>query len=80
MNCPICYEKLTHGSSTTTACNHCFHESCLDLWFLCSGTCPMCRNQLTSRPQSPTSVLEFHTFFEPNLNLGQLLDYGTGEL
>ena len=82
MNCPICYEKITHGSSETTKCNHCFHASCLNTWLVSSHTCPMCRFELRERPQSPTGLLEYeydedeHEFFRPNSDLGQVLDYG----
>ena len=80
MSCPICYEELTHGNSKTTSCNHCFHTLCLEIWFLNGHTCPMCRSAIRERPPSPTSVLEFDTFFQPNMDLGQELDYGDGEL
>ena len=57
-----------------TKCNHSFHTNCLNNWFKTAGTCPMCRETLTDRPSSPNSVLDLH--FQPNADLGQVLDYG----
>ena len=42
--CPICLESL--DEKITTACNHDFHESCLNTWSKTNDTCPLCRHDL----------------------------------
>ena len=42
-DCPICYEKVTKGTSTITSCKHIFHRRCLQRWTDENSTCPMCR-------------------------------------
>lgn len=45
-DCPICYESVTPGTSTTTRCNHVFHSTCLQRWMEVKTTCPMCRDDI----------------------------------
>jgi SUMO ligase MMS21 Smc5/6 complex component len=42
-DCPICLEKMDDAFSLTSACNHTFHETCLNKWLEKSPTCPYCR-------------------------------------
>jgi len=42
-DCPICYEKITKKTSTTTRCKHVFHKTCLQHWTKENTSCPMCR-------------------------------------
>jgi hypothetical protein len=49
-DCPICYEEVTKGTSTTTRCKHVFHQTCLQRWMEENNTCPMCRATLKERP------------------------------
>ena len=45
-DCPICYEKVTKGTSTITSCKHTFHRICLQRWTEENSTCPMCRGNI----------------------------------
>ena len=45
-DCPICYEEITKGTSTTTRCKHVFHKACLERWMEEKTTCPMCRENI----------------------------------
>ena len=45
-DCPICYEEVTKGTSTTTRCKHVFHKACLERWMEEKTTCPMCRENI----------------------------------
>jgi hypothetical protein len=45
-DCPICYEEVTKGTSTTTRCKHVFHKACLERWMEEKPTCPMCRENI----------------------------------
>jgi hypothetical protein len=58
-DCPICMDALMDESAPTegnrlvpgvvqTPCGHIFHESCLKHWASRSGTCPLCRTDLSS--------------------------------
>lgn len=42
--CAICLESMARGG-ITTACNHSFHSSCLETWWLKSPSCPCCRRE-----------------------------------
>ena len=55
-DCPICYEEVTKGTSTTTRCKHVFHKACLERWTEEKTTCPMCRENIrptTGQLRSP---------------------------
>lgn len=65
-DCPICYEEVTKGTSTTTRCKHVFHKACLERWMEEKTTCPMCREnirpttgQLRPRNYSPGWAFDF---------------------
>ncbi len=42
--CSICTEPLS-GERRILACNHQFHQSCIDKWLEIKVTCPMCRDR-----------------------------------
>ncbi|KAL4462139.1 hypothetical protein ABPG72_010455 [Tetrahymena utriculariae] len=46
--CIICLDKLQTGQivSIITECQHYYHQECIDNWFQCNKTCPLCRNQI----------------------------------
>jgi|694.fasta_scaffold00501_75 hypothetical protein len=47
--CPICLERLGQGDDTSSlACGHSFHATCVYHWLDRSTTCPMCRFQVKS--------------------------------
>ncbi|TEY75105.1 hypothetical protein BOTCAL_0065g00050 [Botryotinia calthae] len=65
--CGICKNPFTHHDEgetnhavVKTICNHIFHESCLERWFVSSdrGNCPMCRRMIrdTEFPQLPARL------------------------
>jgi len=59
-DCAICLSQINATDSSTTACNHVFHTSCLILAALVNPTnplCPLCRGQLTPRPNSENPSL-----------------------
>ena len=43
--CSICNESMENGSiiRKINRCNHCFHDRCINRWFISHSTCPMCR-------------------------------------
>ena len=41
-NCPICLEKIQRRE-IATACQHHYHQKCLDKWLRRSKECPCCR-------------------------------------
>ena len=53
-NCPICYEEFVEGDIVTKIlhCGHVFKTVPLNNWFLRSSTCPVCRYDLHTIPQS----------------------------
>jgi len=62
-DCPICYEEVTKGTSTTTRCKHVFHQTCLQRWMEEKPTCPMCRENIRPttgqiRPLTPPLARE----------------------
>lgn len=50
-DCPICQEDFENGASLRRInhCNHHFHRSCIDTWFLASPRCPVCRHDVRNR-------------------------------
>ncbi|OIT00759.1 PREDICTED: RING-H2 finger protein ATL3-like [Nicotiana attenuata] len=68
LECTICLCEVTEGEKTRFLpnCNHGFHVDCIDMWFQCHSTCPLCRNEVsttseveasTELPNFPTNVL-----------------------
>lgn len=46
--CPICINDLKPGDSIRRlpGCRHAFHRSCIDLWLLRNGDCPLCKSNV----------------------------------
>jgi hypothetical protein len=42
IECSICLENI-ENDSIVLSCNHSFHKTCIENWFLRDRTCPMCR-------------------------------------
>ncbi len=61
-DCPICYEEVTKGTSTTTRCKHVFHKACLERWMEEKPTCPMCRENIrpTTGQLRPSTYRSWH--------------------
>ena len=57
-DCPICYEEVTKGTSTTTRCKHVFHKACLERWMEEKPTCPMCRENIRPTTGQLRPVIE----------------------
>ncbi|KAI0639925.1 hypothetical protein C8Q77DRAFT_1205336 [Trametes polyzona] len=58
-DCAVCKEQFKLDSEDpddlvviTLPCHHPFHENCILPWLKNSGTCPVCRYQLTPQPDS----------------------------
>jgi hypothetical protein len=47
-HCPICICDFFEGETVRQlpSCNHCFHQSCIDLWLLRRADCPMCKSSV----------------------------------
>lgn len=43
--CGICFENMTFLKSKKLDCNHLFHKSCIERWYLNKTTCPLCREE-----------------------------------
>ena len=48
--CPICHERLQAYQIVRriTKCKHCFHQKCIDNWFIDKNNCPVCREIISS--------------------------------
>ena len=57
--CSICLNPVRHTrKSKQLECGHLYHGACIDEWISAGGnTCPMCRNQLDSRPIFKISII-----------------------
>ena len=46
--CLICLEEFNQGQQIVMIkCDHIYHKTCIDKWFLKKKTCPLCDEQLT---------------------------------
>ena len=52
MNCSICFNVLLDKTKTLKKCGHEFHSMCIEKWFECKNTCPICRNPNMDEPTS----------------------------
>ncbi|KAK0505732.1 hypothetical protein EDD18DRAFT_1120527 [Armillaria luteobubalina] len=57
-DCAVCKEQFSLETEDpdeqvvmTLPCSHPFHEPCILPWLKSSGTCPVCRHQLTPQPE-----------------------------
>ncbi|KAJ7539833.1 hypothetical protein O6H91_11G110900 [Diphasiastrum complanatum] len=53
--CMICLNEFTEGEMIRILpnCGHIFHVQCIDLWFVCHTSCPVCRKNIEqNRPSS----------------------------
>ncbi|PKU74670.1 RING-H2 finger protein ATL64-like [Dendrobium catenatum] len=55
--CAICLADLADGElgRLLPQCNHGFHQSCIDKWFLVNSTCPTCRSPVDPPQKLPAS-------------------------
>ncbi|KAL0908849.1 hypothetical protein M5K25_023360 [Dendrobium thyrsiflorum] len=55
--CAICLADLADGElgRLLPQCNHGFHQSCIDEWFLVNSTCPTCRSRVEPPQKLPAS-------------------------
>jgi hypothetical protein len=46
--CAICQDTIAEGADVRklSICNHFFHKSCIDTWFLRNVRCPVCRHDI----------------------------------
>ena len=55
--CSVCMEDVSTGEEVTELpCKHWFHNACINHWLSSHGTCPHCRESVTLKEQSSTSV------------------------
>jgi hypothetical protein len=58
-NCSICQDTMRSGENIRhiTSCNHTFHRSCIDTWFVRNVRCPVCRHDIRETgPSTSTST------------------------
>ena len=46
IDCPICLDVIDDKLIRLVGCNHTFHHSCINTWYLKSNTCPLCRKNI----------------------------------
>lgn len=53
-NCSICQDAMRSGEAIRkiTQCNHTFHRSCIDTWFVRNVRCPVCRHDIREVEQA----------------------------
>jgi hypothetical protein len=49
-NCPVCLSDNLDEIIVETVCKHTFHEKCIKTWARNNSSCPICRENLQSRP------------------------------
>lgn len=51
-DCPICLGEFMDGEKVRVLpkCNHGFHVTCIDTWFVSHSSCPTCRQCLLEHP------------------------------
>lgn len=67
VECVVCLSELVDGDKARVlpSCNHWFHADCIDSWFRCHSTCPICRMRVGSvqrgvRPELDESFTQNH--------------------
>jgi hypothetical protein len=55
--CAICQETIAEGANVRklSYCNHFFHKTCIDNWFLRDVRCPSCRHDIRARSPNTTA-------------------------
>ncbi|KAF7123411.1 hypothetical protein RHSIM_Rhsim12G0213300 [Rhododendron simsii] len=58
LECAVCLSEVSDGEKARLLpkCNHGFHLDCIDLWFQSHSTCPLCRNPVSTQPESQPRV------------------------
>ncbi|KAI8529745.1 hypothetical protein RHMOL_Rhmol12G0249100 [Rhododendron molle] len=58
LECAVCLSAVSDGEKARLLpkCNHGFHLDCIDLWFQSHSTCPLCRNPVSTQPESQPRV------------------------
>jgi Ring finger domain len=55
-SCSICLNEFAHGEEVRKlSCEHLFHTACVAEWLIKSRLCPLCRQDIVSRPSSAMS-------------------------
>jgi hypothetical protein len=54
-NCAICQDRIeqTDTARKIVACQHMYHQHCIDRWFLRSVLCPTCRHDIREGRRTP---------------------------
>uniref|UniRef100_A0A6C0ET83 RING-type domain-containing protein n=1 Tax=viral metagenome TaxID=1070528 RepID=A0A6C0ET83_9ZZZZ len=69
--CSICMENITDLNKTTTQCGHVFHSSCIFKNLNFRTSCPMCRIDLVSKNNAPTTIPR-QTTTNSNININNI--------
>lgn len=58
LECSVCLSEVSEGEKARLLpkCNHGFHVECIDMWFQSHSTCPLCRNPVSSTPESMQEI------------------------
>lgn len=58
--CSICQEGYTNGQLVRKLnyCNHRFHKTCIDPWFVSHVHCPVCRHDIRETITQPTPTIQ----------------------
>uniref|UniRef100_A0A5B7C2H0 RING-type domain-containing protein n=1 Tax=Davidia involucrata TaxID=16924 RepID=A0A5B7C2H0_DAVIN len=58
-DCAVCLESFKEGEwcRTLPACNHMFHENCVDNWLTKVPNCPICRTRVRLNSGASASVI-----------------------
>ncbi|KAL5065457.1 hypothetical protein RYX36_027194 [Vicia faba] len=74
VDCAVCLSEFEEGEMgrVLPKCNHSFHVDCIDMWFHCHSTCPLCRKSVELLPVQVTVTRPEVTIdvCEPELVLG----------
>ena len=58
--CAVCLSEFEENETgrVIPTCNHSFHVGCIDMWFYSHVTCPLCRSEVKSEPESSTNPVQ----------------------
>ncbi|KAJ7518792.1 hypothetical protein O6H91_20G008600 [Diphasiastrum complanatum] len=56
--CAICLGEFGRGEEQRVLpnCKHSFHSQCIAMWLCAHTSCPTCRDEIVTRPQTPAST------------------------